>query len=273
MKILMFGWEFPPHNTGGLGTACYGLTKGLQSQDVQVTLVLPYVPEDTDAEFVKVISAGSIKRIGVNSPLMAYMDVRAYMRTLNRQKNPGVYGSDLFEEVERYAKEARKIASREDFDIIHAHDWLTFKAGMAAKHATGKPLVVHVHATEFDRTGGNGVNQYVYEIEREGMLRADRIIAVSNYTKSKIIERYGIGPEKIEVVHNAVEFDYPQKKEECKIKENEKVVLFLGRLTLQKGPDYFVSTAKKYLTMTKTSSLSSQAAATWNRQSSKKQRN
>jgi glycosyltransferase involved in cell wall biosynthesis len=156
---------------------------------------------------------------------------------------PKIYGKNLFQEVERYAKKAELIAQSEDYDVIHAHDWMTYKAGMRAKMISKKPLVVHVHATEFDRTGGLGVNQAVYDIEREGMHAADAIVAVSKFTKDKIVEHYGVTPDKIHVVHNAVE---QRDINELK-KKGDKIVLFLGRITLQKGPDYFLYAAKRAL--------------------------
>jgi len=250
MKVLMFGWEFPPFNSGGLGTACYGLTKGLHNVGARVTFVLPRAHPNMKADFVKLISA-DCEIISINSPLVGYMTSEEYNQTILKHGKSSdishLYGHTLFEEVRRYAIKAGLIAAAEQFDIIHAHDWLTYLAGINAKRKSGKPLVVHVHATEFDRTGGN-VNQYVYDIERKGMHEADAIIAVSNFTKNKIVEHYGINPEKVHVVHNAVEFNDNHFQEELfKIKETDKVVLFLGRITLQKGPDYFLYAAKKAL--------------------------
>jgi len=256
VKVLMFGWEFPPFNKGGLGVACYGLTKGLSNKGVSTIFVIPKAPKSAKGEHVKLIVASNIKNVTireVGSPMVAYMAPDEYNERVRNLllygKSKGdsdIYGSDLFQEVERYALRARKIALNEDFDVIHAHDWMTYKAGIEAKKATGKPLVVHIHATEFDRTGGNGVNQYVYDIEKEGFEAADVICAVSNFTKNKLVEHYGINPGKIHVVHNAVEFTNFDEHVP-KIADNEKVVLFLGRITLQKGPDYFVEAAKKVL--------------------------
>ena len=245
----MFGWEFPPLNSGGLGTACYGLTKGLSNNGVEVTFVLPKAA-DVKANFLKIISADSKLSIkSVDSPICAYMTSESY--SLIMKKNPNIsklYGKDLFKEVYRYSIQARKIAKDEPHDVIHAHDWMTYQAGIQAKKVSGKPLVVHVHATEFDRTGGNGINHMVYNLEREGMYAADSIIAVSNFTKNKIIEHYGVDPDKIHVVHNAVEFSGNNNlREEFGIKKKNKVVLFLGRITLQKGPDYFIYAAKRAL--------------------------
>lgn len=258
MEILMFGWEFPPHNSGGLGTACYGLTKSLNKKGISIKLVLPGKVK-SDVDFVKIISEDNTyldvhNDYIINSLLTPYATDKTYEArlfneevALDKSQNNSIYGRNLFEEVERYAIIGARIASLEKFDIIHAHDWLTFKAAIAAKKVSGKSLVVHVHATEFDRTGGNGVNQYVYDIEKNGMEEADVIIAVSNYTKEKIINNYGINPSKIQVVHNGVEHEDYSLDRLNALRNHNKVVLFLGRLTLQKGPDYFVYTAKKVL--------------------------
>ncbi len=255
MKVLMFGWEFPPFNTGGLGTACYGLTKALSKQGVDITFVIPTAPKPIKSDFVNFIVASctsflDIKR--VSSLLVPYISSKGYdsmyrQRSMTSDKNFGlIYGQNLFEEVNRYAMKAREIAINETFDLIHCHDWMTYLAGIEAKKISKKPLIVQVHATEFDRTGGHP-NQAVYDIERMGMHAADLIIAVSNFTKNKIIKHYGIRPEKVFVVHNAIEFtDFPDK-EYFKIKSQDKIVLFLGRITLQKGPDYFLDAAKKVI--------------------------
>lgn len=252
MKVLMFGWEFPPMSSGGLGTACYGLTKGLSSKGIGITFVVPYAADITDASFLNLKSASNMANLKirkVDSIIKPYMTSDGYSSYL-RKKPEGIskiYGSTLLDEVYRYNLAAAKIAEEEDFDIIHCHDWMTFGAGMIAKKKKNKPLVLHVHATEFDRTGGNNVNQYVYDIEREGMQKADRIIAVSNFTKNKIIDHYGIPGSKIRVVHNAVDFSQHYYDESFEINKTDKIVLFLGRITLQKGPDYFLEAAKKVL--------------------------
>jgi glycogen(starch) synthase len=249
-KVLMFGWEFPPYASGGLGTACYGLTRSLSRQGNEIIFVAPKADPGSH-NFLKIIPA-DIKKIkikGINSPLTPYINSKEYekeYRKYSRSKEKTIYGKNLMEEVERFAKAAEIIASEEDFDVIHCHDWLTFKAGINSKKKTKKPLIVHVHATEFDRTGGNGRNDYVYDIEKQGMNEADKVITVSNYTKSMVISKYGIDPGKIEVVHNAVEFNN-QNVEKQRINNNDKVVLFLGRITLQKGPEYFLEAANKVL--------------------------
>ena len=246
MKVLMFGWEFPPLSSGGLGTACYGLTKSLSKKGVEITFVLPY-SSDIDADFLKLIPAGNVKIRKIASVLQPYMSSQEYKKSLGKKSSPKMYGSSLFDEVYRYTLAAEKIAEEEDFDIIHCHDWMTFGAGIRAKKKKNKPLVLHVHATEHDRTGGHHLNKYVYDLERNGMHKADRIIAVSNFTRDKVITHYGIPPEKIKVVHNAVDFSQHYYDENFEIKKTDKVVLFLGRITLQKGPDYFIYAAKKVL--------------------------
>ncbi len=253
MDVLMFGWEFPPYASGGLGTACYGLTKGLCNNHVNVTFVVPKVPDNPASSHVKLIGADnipvSIKIKEINSLIVPYITSQQYSERFARigSKSPGgkMYGKDLYAEVARYAEQAKQIAMQEKFDIIHAHDWMTYKAGINAKKISGKPLVVHVHATEFDRTGGHP-NQHVYDIEREGMHAADCIIAVSNFTKGLIVQHYGIAPEKVKVVHNAIDLE---DKKDVFVRKNgrEKIVLFLGRITIQKGPDYFLYAAKRVL--------------------------
>ena len=250
----MFGWEFPPFSEGGLGTACYGLTKGLNHHGADITFVIPHGGEDIKSEHVRIIVANNFdtskfKIKQIDSLVHPYITSGEYAykrKTIGaNKKGDNPYGKNLFQEVERYAYEAALIALEENFDIIHAHDWLTYKAGINAKKVTGKPLVIHVHATEFDRSG-DSPNPYVYDIERYGMEQADHIIAVSNYTKNIITSKYGIPADKVSVVHNAVEFTN-FNEEKVNINDSDKVVLFLGRITMQKGPDYFVEAARKVL--------------------------
>ncbi|MCQ2284161.1 MAG: glycosyltransferase family 4 protein [Bacteroidales bacterium] len=277
MKVLMFGWEFPPHISGGLGTACYGLTKGLAKNDVSVTFVMPKAVGDEDQTYTKVLNASDVavdtrhtqffrehqetSFIQVNSKLIPYVGLDDYYNVVNQIESgllsmeehgtmrryifSGGYGPNLMQEVNRYAEVAAEIASHEDFDIIHAHDWLTYRAGIAAKRISGKPLVVHIHATEYDRSGENNRNDIVYGMEREGMSAADAVCAVSDLTRNIVIEKYGIPAEKVFTLHNAVEPN--DKKVERKKFVKEKIVTFLGRVTFQKGPDYFVETAKRVL--------------------------
>ncbi|MBN2368328.1 glycosyltransferase family 4 protein [Candidatus Woesearchaeota archaeon] len=254
MKVLMFGWEFPPNNRGGLGTACYGLTKGLSNKGVDVVFVLP--KGASKHSHLSMINANDLyignKKIRLrylDTMLMPYLTESEYEASLKglcagNGSAGELYGKNLFEEVMRYAEKAKIISMFEDFDVIHCHDWMTYKAGIQAKQVSGKPLVVHVHATDFDRTGGNP-NQMVYDIEREGMHAADRVIAVSNFTKNMIASHYGVSPDKVEVVHNAVEHKNPAPIQ--KLASSDKIVLFLGRVTLQKGPDYFMEAASRVL--------------------------
>jgi len=258
MKVLMFGWEFPPYNSGGLGTACYGLTKGLSNQNTQVKFVIPKCHPNMSADFVKLIPSFkkgdlTIDKIEINSLLSAYITSDEYneqyesIYAREALKEAKLYGKNLIQEVIRYSKKAQTLAANEDHDIIHCHDWLTYQAGINAKKVSKKPLVVHIHATEFDRTA-NSPNPLIYEIEKKGLKAADKIIAVSNFTKEKIIKHYQIPEEKIEVVHNAVEFNKNNfSKEKSPIKKHDKIVLFLGRITIQKGPDWFLQAAKKTL--------------------------
>jgi len=274
----MFGWEFPPHITGGLGTACFGLTKALLKQGVQVLFVVPKAYGDESQEAVRLINASDIsidirnqmyqdywKQITfmeIGSNLIPYVSPEEFERmskenildhtdidqTVFSSKFvfSGKYGKDLMLEVSRYALIASSIASSNEFDVIHAHDWLTYPAGIAAKKISGKPLVVHVHATEFDRSGEN-INKNVYDIERKGMEAADMVITVSHLTRQIVIDRYGIDPDKVITVHNAVEPPENPSALDAKKHVKEKVVTFLGRVTFQKGPDYFVEAANKVL--------------------------
>ncbi len=283
MRVLMFGWEFPPHIAGGLGTACYGMTRGLARNDVEVIFVVPRAYGDEDQRFIKVVNASDVEAqfgdcsggsedilskmtfIHIDSNMVPYISPEEYKSyhdefVLSGRKTwsesdvwsqrytfSGKYGANLMEEVARYAMVAAQVARdlEGQFDVIHAHDWLTYYAGIAAKQISGKPLVVHMHATEYDRSGEN-VNTQVYDIERAGMAAADRVIAVSNLTRKIVIEKYGIPADRVVAVHNAVRF---AEKEETVPERGvaDKIVTFLGRITYQKGPDYFVEAAAKVL--------------------------
>ena len=269
MKALMFGWEFPPHILGGLGTASYGLTKGMwECGDMDITFVIPKPYGDEDKSFAKIIGASQVpvawrdvNRDYVESRIGKVMDPDEYFRLRNNiyadfnymRTNDlgciefsGRYPDNLLEEINNYSIMAGVVARTEQFDIIHSHDWLTYPAGIHAKQVTGKPLVIHVHATDYDRSRGN-VNPTVFAIERDGMTYADHIITVSDLTRRTVIEKYGIDPAKVTTVHNAV---VPLSEELLNVqaqKPKEKVVTFLGRITMQKGPDYFVEAAAKVL--------------------------
>lgn len=312
MRVFMLGWEFPPFISGGLGTACYGLTKAMSAVGMDVLFVLPRPVTTPFSTHVRLVSP----RPG--SPLAAptaelrmdefdhvtfrtvdaaltnpyatanghaakqrsARDVLADDVIRSRPGGPGkviaptvdapaakvdgpmpgfigadadsngdnAYGGDLFAEVQRYAALATEIARGETFDVVHAHDWMTFPAAMAVAAVKGVPLVVHVHSTEYDRSGVH-VDQRIYELERQGMRAAAKVIAVSYLTKNQCVQVYGVDPAKVEVVYNAIDtaeavgFD----DERYNIRGNEKIVLFLGRITQQKGPEYFLAAAKKVL--------------------------
>lgn len=279
MRVLMFGWEFPPHISGGLGTACYGLTKGIAHiPDLDVIFVVPKAFGDEDQSTMQLVGANNIPikhrklniseysktldYIEVDSKLVPYVDPeefwamksyevsgsRKFVQTNEEGKVDftGKYGPDLLKEIADYAIVANVIAQDHEFDLIHAHDWLTYPAGIAAKEATGKPLVVHVHATDFDRSGGS-VNPTVFEIEKRGMEAADKIITVSNLTRNIVIEKYGIPAHKVVTVYNAVEPNLKEPTLPFKKKKGEKIVTFLGRITMQKGPEYFIEVANAVL--------------------------
>ena len=315
MKIFMLGWEFPPYISGGLGTACYGLTRGLDALGASVLFVLPRSVEKPEADHVRLVTPASTDGLpsvnAADSPITRFKleafshaefhaveaDIRPYQTPRAAPHQPAAehsaeargqpndalaapspaaadpgsqasessgdppateasaaaapmgahYGGDLFTEVRRYAGLACQIAAGEDFDVIHAHDWMTYMAGIAVKELSGKPLVIHVHSTEFDRSGEN-VNQRVYDVERAGIHRADRVITVSHLTRSVVLSRYGGDPKRIRVVYNAIDdngvADAPPLPA---IRKDEKIVLFLGRITMQKGPEYFLRAAKRVL--------------------------
>jgi glycogen synthase len=304
MRVFMLGWEFPPFISGGLGTACYGLTKAMSSIGTDIMFVLPRPVATPFSTHVRLVSprAGSplaspstefrldefdhvtfrtvdaaltdpyqspseysAQRAAAESarkfkatqvPISPAFDVIA--PTPRSGATPGFigaegtgvksqYGGDLFSEIQRYAMLAAEISRNETFDIVHAHDWMTFPAGLAVAALKGVPLIVHVHSTEFDRSGVN-VDQRIYDIERRGMHGAMKIIAVSYLTKNLITHHYGVDPAKVEVVYNAIESNgNGAELEQYNIHKDEKIVLFLGRITMQKGPEYFLAAAKKVL--------------------------
>jgi len=292
----MLGWEFPPFISGGLGTACYGLTKAMSAIGTDILFVLPRPVSTPFSTHVRLVSPRPGSPLASPSTEFRLDEFdRVSFRTVDAQLNPyarptqigqvvregkvvqgiagpaetamstagaataapaaspvsgpgGHYGGDLFAEVQRYAALATEIARHESFDVVHAHDWMTYPAGLAVAALKGTPLVVHVHSTEFDRAGQN-VDQRIYDIERRGMHGALKVIAVSYLTKQICAHHYGVNPDKIEVVYNAIEtngngqFD----PERYRIQKDEKIVLFLGRITLQKGPEYFLAAARKVL--------------------------
>jgi glycosyltransferase involved in cell wall biosynthesis len=289
MRVLMLGWEFPPHISGGLGTACFGMTQALARTGTDIVFILPRLREAAGTDgHVRLRSASgtrvqhelmslgsSIRELWedklimrpVDALLFPYATAESYAEGLLGRQRAGLaeearedysawegmielrggYGPDLMSEVLRYSQAAAAIALQEDFDVIHAHDWMTYPAGMLIKKLTGKALVTHIHATEFDRSG-RGVNHDVARIERMGMEHADIVVAVSHFTNNIVQTNYGIAAEKIRVVHNAVSrSDVQAKYRVAPEQRHEKRVLFLGRVTFQKGPDYFIEAAKLVL--------------------------
>jgi len=281
----MFGWEFPPHIAGGLGTACYGIVKGLAHNGVETIFVMPSASGDEDQSAARIINASDVpvtigsevgvedflnkvKFIHIGTNMVPYLDPQEFHDLVEderrrqvkdfrvqygqKYKFSGKYGANLMEEVARYAMVGGTIAleHKDEFDVIHAHDWLTYYAGIAAKRMTGKPLVIHVHATSFDRGSADNIDTRVYAIEKNGMEAADKVITVSDLTRNIVITKYGIDPEKVVTVHNAVDFS---GRDNLKVERGveDKVVTFLGRITFQKGPEYFIEAAAKVLKRTK----------------------
>jgi glycogen synthase len=260
MRVLMFGWEFPPHVSGGLGVACEGLVRGLLEIGTDVTLVLPREADPSSFPGLRVVvpewrgpkRGRSGRRRGLRLRRIP-IPLRPYVTRLDgaseRRARPrraagpgGPYGPDLARDVLRYAAAAGRIAARERFDVIHAHDWLTFLAGVEARQSSGRPLVVHVHATEYDRAGSAG-DGLVAAIERFGLAAADRVVAVSRYTADVVAREYGVDSARLRVIHNAIE---PREKSgPWPSAPGAPVILFAGRITRQKGPDYFVAAAAR----------------------------
>jgi glycogen(starch) synthase len=302
MRIFMLGWEFPPFISGGLGTACYGLTKAMSAIGTDIIFVLPRPVSTPFSTHVRLVSPRPESTLALPSTEFRLDEFeRVTFRTVNAQLHdpyntaedykrqqeqreklrsqqsaatvsPGAtagspapaaakaapapvaagkssehYGGDLFSEVQRYSALASEIARQENFDVVHAHDWMTFPAGLAVAAMKGVPLVVHVHSTEFDRSGVH-VDSRIYDIERRGMHGAMKVIAVSYLTKNQVTHQYGVDASKVEVVYNAIETNgHGFDEEKYKIHKDEKIVLFLGRITMQKGPEYFLAAAKKVL--------------------------
>ena len=267
MRVLMFGWEFPPHIAGGLGTACEGIVRGLAYNGVKTLFVMPSASGDEDQSATTIINASDVpvsftenldvsefldkvQFVHIGTNMVPYCDPEEFHNLVEedrrrqeqdfkvhlgeKYKFSGKYGSNLMEEVARYAMVGGTIAMqrKDEFDVIHAHDWLTYYAGIAAKRLTGKPLVVHVHATSFDRGSVDNIDTRVYAIERRGMEAADKVITVSDLTRNIVISKYGIDPAKVVTVHNAVDFS---GRDDMHVERGitDKVVTFLGRITFQ----------------------------------------
>ncbi len=251
MKVLTFGWDFPPHTTGGLGVACQGLTRELAEQGVEVIFVLPKTQAvEGSGRFIFADIEHMVRVHEVNSSIAPYLGSETRMDVYDEYGVRRMYQSTLIAEVHAFAHKASEIAKNETFDLIHAHDWTSYLAGVAAKVATGRPLILHVHATSFDQAAGNSVDPTVFGIEQEAFNAADRVIAVSQFTKNIIVDKYGTDPEKVQVMHNGVHVQEP-KRHEPTLQElraqGKKIVLYHGRITIQKGVDYFVQAAQKVI--------------------------
>jgi len=247
----MLGWELPPHNSGGLGVACYHLSKALSLQGTSIDFVVPYAAPHDDIDFMRIHHATSL------SPLHKF-GMGAYDSSFFTEMIDGAAPGELrtIRDIQaQYSRFVEDFAKKNDFDAIHAHDWLTMEAGMRAKELTDKPLIVHVHATEFDRAGGNPGNPVVHDIEYQGLLMADRILAVSEITKRIIVEKYGIPASKVEVVYNAIDtysfdetYEYDQRTyrylEGLKA-EGYTIISAVTRLTIQKGLSNLVAAMAK----------------------------
>ena len=256
LRVLMFGWEFPPFNSGGLGVACYGLVRALSRKNLDIVFVMPKRLPDS-IPFAKMVSAeldqtnNPMTKYEVNSLVTPYVSSETYARY---DDGTPVYGSDLISEARRYAHFGAAIAAKEPHDLIYAHDWLSFGAGRAAKQVSKRPLIAHVHSTEFDRTGNGTADQNIYDLERAGMHEADRVVAVSGRTKKIVVDRYSVPHDKVHVVWNGIDKDtapspdssIPGRLMAFK-RAGYKIVLFLGRITIQKGPDYFVRAARRVI--------------------------
>jgi len=232
----MIGWEFPPKNSGGLGVACQGIVESLVDAGEEVTLVLPKIMKpDSVTDYFSTPKGNRYRVVFISSKLTPYASV------------PGNdYQGNLVNDVYTYGNMVETALLDSDFHIIHIHDWLTVPAGIALKERFNIPLVMHIHSSEYDRTGGGSENKAVMEIEKKGLEKADKVIAVSGYTGNLIKERYGIRKDKISVVHNGIQ-SVGGKGEYEEFLGKAPMILFVGRLTIQKGPEFFVRLAERVL--------------------------
>lgn len=252
MKVLTFGWDFPPSKNGGLGVACYGLTKELLAAGVEVIFVLPRTQEVSgSARFRFADTTTKVHVKEVSSQLRPYAAAASLITFIVGYDTLGraIYKTrSILEEAHLFAHKAATIAAEETFDLIHAHDWTSYLAGVAAKITSGKPLVLHVHATSFDQAASINVDPEIYKIEQEAFAVADSIVTVSDYTRRMLKERHGVPDEKIQVVHNGTETYEPVRHAPSLAglkAQGKKIILYHGRITIQKGVDYFVRAARR----------------------------
>lgn len=250
MKVLTFGWDYPPVKSGGLGVACQGLLEHLIALDVEVIFVLPRAQEICfPGRYIFADTERRLDHSAMYAPAIPYAKAHTVIKTIETRGGKSTIQSHLLiDEVYEYARRAAIIAAEEEYDIIHAHDWVSYLAGVTAKRISGKPLVLHVHATSYDQAGGDSVDPSIYEIERAAFSEADRVITVSNYTKRIIAEKHQVDQDKIDVVYNGS--TPPPIGElvptfEALRQQGKKIVLYHGRVTIQKGPDYFIRAARR----------------------------
>ncbi|MCD5381895.1 MAG: glycosyltransferase family 4 protein [Candidatus Pacebacteria bacterium] len=251
MRILTFGWEFPPVNVGGLGKACQGLTAELMMQGAEVVFVLPRTQSvDSSMRFIfaDIGSQHPAKLYEIDSPLRPYQHAQSLLEVVTPDGRRVRLSRTVIEEVHRYAAKAADIAKQETFDLIHAHDWVSYLAGIAAKRVSGKKLILHVHATSYDQAASDCVDSDICAIEYAAFREADCIVTVSQFTKNVIVDKHNVDPEKVEVVHNGNEVHAPPQHEPTLVAhrlEGKKIILYHGRITVQKGVDYFVRAARR----------------------------
>lgn len=254
MRVLTFGWEFPPSRNGGLGVACHGLTRELVESGIEVIFVLPkQQPTVGGGRFVFADDERHVARYEVQSALQPYHQANTLVQSIvgyDSAGRPQYASRTILEEVHRYAHQASIIARQEEFDVIHAHDWTSYLAGVAAKVATGKPLILHVHATSYDQAASDNVDPSIYQIEVEAFQVADKVVTVSQFTKNIITSKHGVDPAKVEVVHNGCDTYDPPRHEPTLVElkaQGKKIVLYHGRISIQKGIDYFVNAARRVI--------------------------
>lgn len=249
MRVLTFGWDYPPVRNGGLGVACYGLTRELAERGIEVIFVLPKSqPTSGPPRFIFADVERNLKVYEVPSSIAPYQSTQSLRVVFDEYGKPLISQHTMLEAIHKYAQRAASIAAQEEFDLIHAHDWTSYLAGVAAKRVSGKPLILHVHATAFDQAATDNVDPAQYEIEQIGFSLADKIVTVSNFTKDIVTRKYQADTSKIEVIHNGCDTFEPPRHEptlqELKA-QGKRIVLYHGRITIQKGVDYFVSAARR----------------------------
>lgn len=258
-RVFMIGWEYPPHNSGGLGVACEGMTQALSGQNTQIYFTLPYALP-LSVGHMRVLDCSDptwfVEGKVSQPPFFSYSTaVSTPTRTFSRR---GVSAtvleslpqSELESKVQQYAElvTAQGVKTQTSYDVVHAHDWMSFPAALKLSQAVKKPFVAHIHSTEFDRIPGGKGSSYIMETEYRGMAAATRVVAVSYYTKHVLVKEYGIDPEKIEVVHNGIEPLSVRDQQELgragqTFAPHRPVIVFMGRLTMQKGTEYFLALA------------------------------